>query len=444
MKKLLLFSLCCFFLSWCLWHEEDINLEQNNSDDTWLVLEHNTFSAFWVEPFWDLDLSWNEVTFFEMSMEDYENKISIPVTVKVDGWNYYFQWSDIEWSFVENDCLDWWKGDTHYYTVNVSYDGMNFEGCWDDERGVKYSEDEMYEDYDLNSTVDLSWIEWFVKNCEHDPYWVDRSKVIENLSFTWNSKVNLGKSYKVEWVMNYLVDGESYTDNVECVFNSDDVWWDFVEYYSILRKVWKTQEELSCLDGLDAYAPEWMDWDPQTIITVWCWPEAYGDYYVTWYYYTSTYPDLWLRITTPAWYDSFHNKATSSIFKRDGNRISYMVRGEEREYLQVFDKKATENLEDIIAKKHLNKWCVANESNYFGQDKVLADYPWTYIYDIFDKSWAMPWECLPDDEQKAGDEWNWRSIWYFESKDKTKYYKVAFTDGCAPWPCSIFWTIELL
>jgi hypothetical protein len=32
-----------------------------------------------------------------------------------------------------------------------------------------------------------------------------------------------------------------------------------------------------------------------------------------------------------------------------------MVRGEEREYLQVFEKKATENLEDIIAKKHLNK-----------------------------------------------------------------------------------------
>ena len=92
-----------------------------------MVLEHNTFSAFWVEPFWDLDLSWNEVTFFEMSMEDYENKISIPVTVKVDGWNYYFQWSNIEWSFVENDCLDWWKGDTHYYTVNVSYAGMDVE-----------------------------------------------------------------------------------------------------------------------------------------------------------------------------------------------------------------------------------------------------------------------------------------------------------------------------
>ena len=438
---LVLFSL---LLSWCFdkWGQiSDINTVSDGEATDNILL-----SAFGTEPFWDLTISWNMATFFEMNMQDYENKIQIPVTVKVDKWIYYFQWQNLEWSFEEKDCIDWWKWDMHYYTVNVTYQGdMVFEWCWDDDRGVKYSDDELYEDEIISdSTVDLSWIEWFVKNCEtFSPYRVDRSEVIENISFSWNSKANVGKSYKVEWVMNYLADGESYMDNVECVFNSDDVWWDFIEYYSTLRRVWKTQEEVSCLDSLDVYAPEWMDWDPQTIITVWCWPENYGDSYVTWYFYTSTYPDLWLRITTPAWYDSFYNKATSSIFKRNGNRISYFVGDEEREYLQVFEKKTSEKLEDIIVKNHLNKWCVSMEYNYFGQSKVFVEYPWTVIYDIFDKSWAMPWECLPDDEQKPGDEWNWRSVWYFESKDKTKYYKLVFTDGCAPWPCSIFWEIDL-
>ena len=55
----------------------------------------------------------------------------------------------------------------------------------------------------------------------------------------------------------------------------------------------------------------------------------------------------------------------------------------------------------------------------------------------------MPWKCLPDDEAKVGDEWDWRTIFYFESKDKTKYYKLARTDWCAPWPCSMFWEIEI-
>jgi hypothetical protein len=52
-----------------------------------------------------------------MNMEDYENRIEIPITLKVDGDVYYFFWNQIEWTFEEKDCIDWGKWDTHYYTV---------------------------------------------------------------------------------------------------------------------------------------------------------------------------------------------------------------------------------------------------------------------------------------------------------------------------------------
>ena len=453
MKKIIITMLgfIVLTLTWC-WNNSNLSnldniLNQNNNE-----IENETsekyLTAFWTEPYWDINISWNMATFFEMNMEDYENRIEIPITLKVDGDVYYFFWNQIEWTFEEKDCIDWGKWDTHYYTVIMTYDNdMVFKGCWDDERGVKYSEDEIEENWEaIESTVDLSWIEWFIRNCEnYSPYRVDRSETIENVSFSWNNKSNIGTSYKVDWVMNYTADWTPHSDEVSCTFTSDDIWdvrWNWEDiYWSFLHYYWKTSKEEECINGLDIYPPEWMKGDPQTVITVWCWPENYWDEYVTWYFYTSTYPDLWLRITTPAGYESFHKKSETPIFERNWNRISYIVSGEEREYLQVYEKKPSEDLKEII-KKWIDKWCSILEYNYYWQEKVFADYPWTIIYNIFD-NWGEPGKCLLNDE-KHNEEWNRRPVWYFESKDKTKYYKLVMTDWCAPWPCSIFWEIELI
>lgn len=119
-----------------------------------------------------------------------------------------------------------------------------------------------------------------------------------------------------------------------------------------------------------------------------------------------------------------------------------MINWQEDEYIQVYEKSENESLEEIITKKHLNDGCVINIRNYYDQKIISADYPWTIIYDIRDESWVMPGKCILDDENKTWKD-DSRLVRYFESSDKTKYYKVVFTDWCAPWPCSIFWKIEV-
>jgi hypothetical protein len=62
-----------------------------------------------------------------------------------------------------------------------------------------------------------------------------------------------------------------------------------------------------------------------------------------------------------------------------------------------------------------------------------------YFYDIESNRWIQEDNCI------AREEWEWWSIvFYIESKDDNKYYKVWVNDWCAPWPCSIFWKVEAL
>ena len=147
---------------------------------------------------------------------------------------------------------------------------------------------------------------------------------------------------------------------------------------------------------------------------------------------------MWLRITTPTWFDTFFKKSEKPIFTRDWNRISVNW-----EYLQVYDKKESENLEDLVKKKFLDEWCLVDEYNYYSQQLISADYPWTIIYYIIDKTSMEPRKCRPEDKKKSWEDWHWKTIFYFESKDKTKYYMLVKGDWCAPWPCSMFWEIEI-
>ena len=62
------------------------------------------------------------------------------------------------------------------------------------------------------------------------------------------------------------------------------------------------------------------------------------------------------------------------------------------------------------------------------------------IYDIEDNNRNIWWECIADDNSKEQD---YKVVRYFESPDKTRYYKLVFHDLCAPWPCSMFWDVEI-
>lgn len=171
--------------------------------------------------------------------------------------------------------------------------------------------------------------------------------------------------------------------------------------------------------------------------------------------YTYTYPDFWLIITTPLAYfwetisdeTNVEPLITNPIFQREWNKIYGVINQawiywdhSREEYIKVYDKDPNESLLDIIQQKHLNSWCAAfNDLEY--QDKIF----WAEdVYYIFPESMVIDSRnitCYPDDEDN---EEEFANVRYFESKDKTKYYKMSFLDWCAPGPCTIFGKVEVL
>jgi len=232
------------------------------------------------------------------------------------------------------------------------------------------------------------------------------------------------REYTYEW----CGDGEDWIK-----MSDEDVPEDFYQYEAEETANWFSDME-SCMHTLDQYQPERMLGDPQTQITVACWVENYGDTIITWYIYTSVYPDLWLRITSPKWYDTFYVKSETPIFVRKWDKISHG-----QEYIRVYKKSANESLFDIV-ESNLNKGCFAWPVDFEWQNKVYGNIHNNMIYQIVDKDGNVWWDCIADNESKTQ---NHTMVWYFESLDKTKYYKLVFTDGCAPGPCSMFYDVEV-
>ena len=384
MKKLLLLIpwFLTLFLAWCFNDNnpeviDDCLIPEDCTDSTVIDDLKNTYlTAYGTEPFWGIEISWWIATF---SSPMYETDVVEPITIRQEWDNYYFSWEELEWEFILKDCIDGWKWDMHYYTVWVAkIRDYYYEWCGDWIEWIKMSDEDVPEDY-----------------YQYQPDEEDCQPVF------------------------YPIDHE--------VFPYADIMEEKV-------KNWFCNME-SCMHTLDQYPPEWMPWDPQTQITVWCWPMYYWSAYITWYIYTSVYPDLWLRITTPAWYDTFYVKSESPIFIRKWNRISHWA-----EFIEVFEKSENESLENII-KKQLKNWCSISEDviSYEDQTKITSSNPKTQIYSILD-NWDsyVSNNCFDDilDDTRP-------IIWFFESPDKTKYYKLVFTDWCAPWPCSMFDEVEV-
>ena len=345
--------------------------------DTTLVddLQNTYLTAYGTEPFWDIEISWWVAKF---SSPMYETDVTVPVTIWQEWDNYYFSWEELEWEFILKDCIDGWKWDMHYYTVWVAkIRDYYYEWCGDWIEWIKMSDEDVPEDY-----------------YQYQPDEEDCQPVF------------------------YPIDHE--------VFPYADIMEEKV-------KNWFCSIE-SCMQTLDQYPPEWMPWDPQTQITVSCWPMYYWETYITWYIYTFVQPDLGLRITSPKWYDTFYVKSETPIFVRDWNKISHG-----QEYIRAYEKSANESLFDVV-EKSLNKGCFAQPREYEWQNKVYGNIYNNMIYEVVDKDWNIWWDCIADNESKEQD---YTLVRYFESLDRTKYYKLVFTDGCAPGPCSMFGEVEV-
>ena len=193
---------------------------------------------------------------------------------------------------------------------------------------------------------------------------------------------------------------------------------------------------------------------------IWCpwWCEDWNDEeYVEWYLYQYTNPELWIRITTPINYmhskDIFHIKYDWPLFEQYENGI-YSIENKEWEWwtydnaesIQMFEKDPNQSLEQLLRENLLKEWCVLefdNESLNYDKNIVWAKNNTFYwmnedlkIYDV-----PEPWKVTGND---CRHDKLWRTWIYVESEDWKRYYLINKNDWCAPWPCSIFWKIEIL
>ena len=185
---------------------------------------------------------------------------------------------------------------------------------------------------------------------------------------------------------------------------------------------------------------------------MWCiwWCEDWSDEeYVEWYYYRYTNPELGLRITTPSWdwwnYNlGFTTKRETPIFKQI-NDVIYSLEYDDNpnwsisdaEFIKVYEKDSNISLEDLLKQKYED--CIVKENSF--DHWYSSPFVWfKWYYYMVSNSWnSYEKECGRDEW-----EWMWPMILFLESLDGTKYYKVWMWDTCAPWPCSIFWKVEVL
>ena len=162
--------------------------------------------------------------------------------------------------------------------------------------------------------------------------------------------------------------------------------------------------------------------------------------------YEYTYPDLWIRITTPECWDTVHeyDKSNGVLFRSWSTILSTNKWSADwfYEYLTPYTKDPNQSLEEIIKERHLNPWCELNPWTPIAFKDV--EWIWYFVISPNGYSSAEPTRCYSDDEDDNIERWV-LNIWYFEpANDKSRYYKLRLLDGCAPWPCTIFGKVETL
>jgi len=189
-------------------------------------------------------------------------------------------------------------------------------------------------------------------------------------------------------------------------------------------------ESEKCNNLLGQNQPEIMEWYPDTTITIWCFSERLWQPEKTWYIYTTTYSDLWLKVTTTKWNEAFFNKSDIPILDKSWDIISY---NNSDEYIKVYSKSADTPLKDILNSNYDYEWCTISDLNSNYQELVVWNIS-NLWYSLKDKNNSF--EVCPKLWEHA--------LRFFESKDGTKFYEVLFWNWCAKIPCRIFEKIEVL
>lgn len=450
------------YFDWFTWNiinwKVDENLLTNKPNHIYFDITWDN-TLYYIDEFWLSFSLWKEWKWWKIE-NAYEWKYLASVWIRNE-------WLKTIWIFIIDNTTyqrvkdslssDWdeyiWNNNKYTFQRRIV---ENWEKLWEYKLHLYDVEEQETIEKVWNINSAFSEFEWYIKECEEQ---IDSSRIpnvdsnAKNISYLRLNKVNVWNSYKISWTLTYDDNGKTNKKEISCALTLWDysVFWNTTMYNAFGSITTKSEEEQKCVKSLEKYPIEQMKWDHNTVIDVACFPKDYfWPWFITWYVYSTRYSDLWVRITTPAWWRMmepdwiFLTKSDKPIFVRKWNRISYIhpKTWEEMEYLEVFNKSEKESLEDIIKKNHLNKWCKLGKDiiNYYHQNRVVAPYPWIEIYEPIWMSWGW-WEwCIADNESQID---NGRIPRFFESPDKSKYYKLSMMDWCAPWPCSIFGKVEI-
>ena len=166
--------------------------------------------------------------------------------------------------------------------------------------------------------------------------WLKRWDILQ-ISYTGDLQTNTGSSYKE--LKNVV--------SVSLLWNIKD------DYFKVRNNIPYEFKSSWYQDKptIDSYILSWdfidgKDWSSMT--------------YETWYSYT--YKDLWLKISTPTWWRSEFPLADSeNIFSRNWVEIRRNwkdpIAPMRVEYIKVYAKDKNQSLKEVITERHFNPWC---------------------------------------------------------------------------------------
>ena len=168
------------------------------------------FDADGEEPFWSMSIRWTNIMWIEPeNTEDYY--IS---TMKINWDNIHFDWYDIQWDIIKEDCVDGGKWDTHDYKINITRE-------WD--MAYMWCADKIQTDFYV-------WEEWtlwnFVKKTNYQYKWTKkRDDVYYNVQ-------DMANKFMYASLYESTNNDEDYTPTQIIMENTDNGWkvlyeWDY-------------------------------------------------------------------------------------------------------------------------------------------------------------------------------------------------------------------------
>jgi len=129
------------------------------------------FDASWEEPFWSMSIRGSNI----MRIEPEFAKDYYISTLEINGDNIHFDWYDIQWDIVKEDCIDGGKWDTHDYKITI-FREWDMEYIW--------CADKIQTDF-------FVWEEWtlwnFVKKTNYQYKWTTKR---ENVFYSVQDMAN--------------------------------------------------------------------------------------------------------------------------------------------------------------------------------------------------------------------------------------------------------------